>query len=80
MPPPPIRIYLVRHGQSEANLDQTVNARLPDHRVELSLEGHRQAAAAGEYLAGALPREARIRFCAAPMSARAKRAPRSSRL
>jgi hypothetical protein len=31
--PPPIRLYLVRHGQSEANLDKTVNARLPDHRV-----------------------------------------------
>jgi 2,3-bisphosphoglycerate-dependent phosphoglycerate mutase len=66
MPPPPIRIYLVRHGQSEANLDQTVNARLPDHRVELSPEGHRQAAAAGEYLAGALPREARIRILCSP--------------
>jgi broad specificity phosphatase PhoE len=46
MPPPPNRIYLVRHGQSEASLDKTVNARLPDHRVELSPAGHRQAAAA----------------------------------
>jgi broad specificity phosphatase PhoE len=63
---PPIRLYLVRHGQSEANLDQTVNARLPDHRVELSPEGHRQAAAAGEYLAGALPRDARIRILCSP--------------
>lgn len=62
MLPPPNRIYLVRHGQSEANLDKTVNARLPDHRVELSLEGHRQAAVAGEYLAGALPRETRVRI------------------
>jgi Histidine phosphatase superfamily (branch 1) len=63
-PPPLIRIYLVRHGQSEANLGKTV--RLPDHRVELSPEGHRQAAAAGEYLAGALPREARIRILCSP--------------
>jgi broad specificity phosphatase PhoE len=54
-----LRVYLVRHGQSEANLDKTVNARLPDHRVELSPEGHRQAATAGEYLTGALPPEAR---------------------
>lgn len=66
MPPPPIRLYLVRHGQSEANLDKTVNARLPDHRVELSPEGHRQAAAAGEYLAGALPRDARTRILCSP--------------
>ncbi len=64
--PPPIRLYLVRHGQSEANLDKTVNARLPDHRVELSPEGHRQAAAAGEYLAGALPRDARTRILCSP--------------
>jgi 2,3-bisphosphoglycerate-dependent phosphoglycerate mutase len=66
MPPAPNRIYLVRHGQSEANLDKTVNTRLPDHRVELSPEGHRQAAAAGEYLAGALPRDARIRILCSP--------------
>ena len=66
MPPPPIRIYLVRHGQSEANLDKTVNTRLPDHRVELSPEGQRQAALAGEHLARTLPREARIRILSSP--------------
>jgi 2,3-bisphosphoglycerate-dependent phosphoglycerate mutase len=66
MPTPPIRIYLVRHGQSEANLDKTVNTRLPDHRVELSPEGHRQAALAGEYLARTMPREARIRILSSP--------------
>ena len=50
MPSKPIRIYLVRHGQSEANLDNAVNARLPDHRIALSAEGHRQAAATGEFV------------------------------
>jgi 2,3-bisphosphoglycerate-dependent phosphoglycerate mutase len=49
-----IRIFLVRHGQSEANLDVSVNARLPDHRVELSPAGHAQAADAGAYLAKTL--------------------------
>jgi broad specificity phosphatase PhoE len=41
----------VRHGQSEANLDKAVNARLPDHRVALSTEGHAQAGEVGDYLA-----------------------------
>ena len=66
MPTPPIRIYLVRHGQSEANLDKTVNANLPDHRVELSAEGHRQAVAAGEFLANALAVDTRIRILCSP--------------
>ena len=44
MPARAIRIFLVRHGQSEANLDKTINARLPDHRIQLSLAGREQAA------------------------------------
>jgi 2,3-bisphosphoglycerate-dependent phosphoglycerate mutase len=53
---PTIRIFLVRHGLSEANMDKTVNARKPDHAVELAGDpqnedptenGHAQA-----YLAG----------------------------
>jgi broad specificity phosphatase PhoE len=43
-----MRIYLIRHGESEANLDQNVNVLLPEHSVGLSVEGHRQAKAAGE--------------------------------
>jgi 2,3-bisphosphoglycerate-dependent phosphoglycerate mutase len=66
MSPPPIRIYLVRHGQSEANLDKRVNANLPDHRVELSPEGHRQAGAAGDFLARTLTHDARIRILCSP--------------
>jgi broad specificity phosphatase PhoE len=45
-----MRIYLVRHGESEANLDQRVNVLLPDHSIALSAEGRRQARAAGETL------------------------------
>jgi 2,3-bisphosphoglycerate-dependent phosphoglycerate mutase len=66
MPSRSIRIYLVRHGQSEANLDNAVNARLPDHEIALSREGRRQAAAAGEFLAGALPAGARLRILCSP--------------
>ena len=49
MPAQSIRIFLVRHGQSEANLDKSVNARLLDHRVALSTEGHAQAGEVGKH-------------------------------
>jgi broad specificity phosphatase PhoE len=45
-----MRIYLIRHGESEANIDQAVNVLLPEHSVALSLEGRRQARAAGKAL------------------------------
>jgi 2,3-bisphosphoglycerate-dependent phosphoglycerate mutase len=66
MPARLIRIYLVRHGQSEANLDKTVNARLPDHHVALSTEGVRQAEAAGKFLAEAFTADARVRILCSP--------------
>lgn len=52
--PEPIRIFLVRHGLSEANMDKRVNARKPDHAIELSDEGRRQAVKAGYELAKAV--------------------------
>lgn len=48
---PPIRIFLIRHGLSEANLDKSVNVHKPDFAVNLSPEGHEQAEAAGVALA-----------------------------
>lgn len=56
---PEVRIFLVRHGLSEANMDKTVNARKPDHAVELAGDpnslspienGHAQAYLAGQEL------------------------------
>lgn len=47
-----MRIFLVRHGQSRANLDWKENKRVADHAIELSEEGKKQARAAGEFLAG----------------------------
>ena len=52
--PSDLTIHLVRHGESKANLDKTLNARLPDHRVSLSERGHDQALAAGVALARVL--------------------------
>jgi broad specificity phosphatase PhoE len=46
----PVRIALLRHGESEANLDKTIYERLPDHAVPLTTHGHHQAAAAGKKL------------------------------
>lgn len=46
-----LNLLLVRHAVSEANLDKTVNARLPDNRVPLAPEGRDQARAAGEAIA-----------------------------
>jgi 2,3-bisphosphoglycerate-dependent phosphoglycerate mutase len=61
-----IRIFLLRHGESEANLDKRINARQPDHSVPLSAEGHRQAAAAGQFLAQTLAGGGRIRIFVSP--------------
>jgi len=66
MPAGLLRIFLVRHGQSEANLDKSVNARLPDHKIDLSPEGHRQAAAVGDYLARTLEGSRHLRILCSP--------------
>lgn len=44
------KIYLVRHGLSESNLDVSVNKRKPDHAIELDRRGHLQAVEAGKLL------------------------------
>lgn len=43
----PRQIIMVRHGQSEANLDQDIYNRVPDYRIPLTGLGREQAAAAG---------------------------------
>jgi broad specificity phosphatase PhoE len=52
-------IYLVRHGQSEGNVDRAIHREKPDHALDLSPLGHQQAARAGETIAD-LTREARV--------------------
>ncbi|WP_424211435.1 histidine phosphatase family protein [Streptomyces sp. BI20] len=46
----PRRIVLVRHGESEGNVDDTVYEREPDHALRMTPRGHAQAAATGERL------------------------------
>lgn len=47
-------IILIRHGESQANMDQTLHQTLPDHEIALSSRGIKQAKEAGvrlyEYL------------------------------
>ncbi|UGY94022.1 histidine phosphatase family protein [Streptomyces gobiensis] len=46
----PRRIVLIRHGESEGNVDDTVYERVPDHALRLTAEGWQQARAAGDRL------------------------------
>ncbi|MBB1243571.1 histidine phosphatase family protein [Streptomyces durbertensis] len=46
----PRRIVLLRHGESEGNVDDSVYERVPDHALALSPRGRSQAIMAGERL------------------------------
>lgn len=46
----PLNIYLVRHGESEANADKTTYARTPDWQIGLTDAGRAQARQAGDHL------------------------------
>ncbi|QMU72217.1 histidine phosphatase family protein [Streptacidiphilus sp. P02-A3a] len=50
----PQRIVLVRHGESEGNVDETIYERVPDHALELTRRGRKQAVATGEELRAVL--------------------------
>lgn len=44
----PKRIFLIRHGQSEGNVDHNIYATTPDYEVNLTALGKEQALAAGK--------------------------------
>jgi broad specificity phosphatase PhoE len=46
----PRRIVLIRHGESQGNVDDTIYERVPDHALELTETGQRQARRAGEQI------------------------------
>lgn len=48
----PKRIVLIRHGQSQANADRSVRAKIPDHMMELTDQGQEEACEAGRRLIG----------------------------
>ena len=47
----PVNIILVRHGQSEGNVDKTVYSRKPDYTLNLTLAGIQQAVDIGKEIA-----------------------------
>lgn len=46
----PKRIILIRHGESEANVDKYLFGRVPDYTIELTEKGRQQALEAGRKL------------------------------
>ncbi len=46
-----MHIFLIRHGESEANVGENYVKRMPDHLVSLTEAGKAQARAGGEWLA-----------------------------
>lgn len=47
----PVEFYLVRHALSQANVDKSLYAKIPDQLIELADAGWQQAEATGEFLA-----------------------------
>lgn len=53
----PKRIVLVRHGESQGNVDDAIYETVPDHALSLTLKGIEQATATGRRLRAYLARE-----------------------
>ncbi|KAI9373726.1 histidine phosphatase superfamily [Aspergillus egyptiacus] len=62
----PRMIILIRHAQSEGNKNREIHQTIPDHRVKLTPEGHRQALEAGTRLRALLRPDDTIHFFTSP--------------
>jgi broad specificity phosphatase PhoE len=62
----PDRIFLVRHGQSQGNVDKAVYATIPDYAIQLTEDGERQATAVGEEIANKLSLNPSIQYYVSP--------------
>ncbi|KAJ5960605.1 Histidine phosphatase superfamily clade-1 [Penicillium vulpinum] len=62
----PRMIILVRHAQSEGNKNRDIHQTIPDHRVRLTAEGHRQAHDAGRRLRDLLQPDDKLHFFTSP--------------
>ncbi|KAL3469233.1 histidine phosphatase superfamily [Aspergillus californicus] len=62
----PRMIILIRHAQSEGNKNREIHQTIPDHRVKLTSEGHRQALEAGARLRALLRPDDTIHFFTSP--------------
>ncbi|OKL62896.1 hypothetical protein UA08_01582 [Talaromyces atroroseus] len=62
----PRMIILIRHGQSEGNKNREIHQSVPDHRVNLTPEGHKQALEAGRRLRELLRPDDTLHFFTSP--------------
>ena len=62
----PRHIVLIRHGESEANLDTSLHQSVADHRIALSDKGWEQAREAGAKLRREIAGNGRVVWYAAP--------------
>ncbi|OXV11174.1 hypothetical protein Egran_01062 [Elaphomyces granulatus] len=59
-------IILIRHGQSEGNKNREIHQSVPDHRIKLTPEGHKQALEAGHRLRALLRPDDTLHFFTSP--------------
>lgn len=59
----PKRIILIRHGESEANVNPHLFASVPDYAIELTEKGREQALNAGKRLKELVNDESYISTC-----------------
>lgn len=59
-------IILIRHAQSEGNKNREIHQSVPDHRVKLTPEGHKQALEAGRRLRELLRPDDTLHFFTSP--------------
>ncbi|KAL1971224.1 hypothetical protein VTN77DRAFT_176 [Rasamsonia byssochlamydoides] len=59
-------IILIRHAQSEGNKNREIHQYVPDHRVKLTPEGHKQALEAGRRLRAMLRPDDTLHFFTSP--------------
>ena len=64
----PRLIILIRHGQSEANVDITIHRTVPDHEINLTELGVQQATQAGQKLLELLKPDDNVHFYISPYS------------
>jgi len=57
LPPRPRRIILVRHGESQGNVDETVYTRVPDPKISLTEKGMAQAEECGKRIKEMIEKE-----------------------